>query len=125
MIEAHDLRIESLVEEVRRLLCGVGDCRGDTVQTRRCWRQYRADQQAGKRPPGGIEGTVEVDANGELPAAVHLGIAQGWADAGETINVTRELVARGYEETDIRKLWSGNLLRVWRDAERVAAETAQ
>lgn len=49
----------------------------------------------------------------------------GWADAGETINVTRELVARGYEETDIRKLWSGNLLRVWRDAERVAAETAQ
>ena len=49
----------------------------------------------------------------------------GWADAGETINVTRELVARGYDEIDIGKLWSGNLLRVWRDAERVAAETAQ
>jgi membrane dipeptidase len=46
----------------------------------------------------------------------------GWADAGETMNVTRELVARGYGETDIAKLWSGNLLRVWHAAERVAAE---
>ena len=44
----------------------------------------------------------------------------GWSDAGETINVTRELVARGYSQTDIGKLWSGNLLRVWREAERVA-----
>jgi membrane dipeptidase len=46
----------------------------------------------------------------------------GWANAGETMNVTRELVARGYGEPDIAKLWSGNLLRVWRAAERVAAE---
>ena len=47
----------------------------------------------------------------------------GWFDAGETLNVTLELVRRGYSEEDIRKLWGGNLLRVWREAERVAAET--
>ena len=46
----------------------------------------------------------------------------GWANAGETMNVTRELVARGYREPDIAKLWSGNLLRVWRAAEHVAAD---
>ena len=48
------------------------------------------------------------------------GIA-GWNDATETPNVTAELVARGYSAEEIGKLWSGNLLRVWREAERVAA----
>jgi membrane dipeptidase len=38
----------------------------------------------------------------------------GWRDASETMNVTAELIRRGYGETDIRKLWGGNLLRVWR-----------
>lgn len=47
---------------------------------------------------------------------------QGWRDASETFNVTVELVRRGYSEEEIRKLWGGNLLRVWREVERVAAE---
>ncbi len=47
----------------------------------------------------------------------------GWADAAETFNVTRELVRRGYSEDDIARLWSGNTLRVWRENERVAAES--
>jgi membrane dipeptidase len=46
----------------------------------------------------------------------------GWQDASETLNVTTELVRRGYSEEEIGKLWSGNLLRVWREVERVAAE---
>lgn len=46
----------------------------------------------------------------------------GWNDASETFNVTLELVRRGYTEQQITKLWGGNLLRVWREAERVAAE---
>ena len=46
----------------------------------------------------------------------------GWDDASETLNVTLELVRRGYSEDDIRKLWGGNLLRVWREVERVAEE---
>lgn len=47
------------------------------------------------------------------------GIA-GWSDASETLNVTIELVRRGYSEEDIARLWGGNLLRVWREAEAVA-----
>ena len=46
----------------------------------------------------------------------------GWNDASETLNVTAELVRRGYSEDEIGKLWSGNLLRVWREVEKVAAE---
>lgn len=61
----------------------------------------------------------------------HVGIASdfdggggitGWADAAETRNVTAELEARGYSREDIGKIWSGNLLRVWREAERAAAQ---
>jgi membrane dipeptidase len=46
----------------------------------------------------------------------------GWDDAGETPNVTAELVKRGYDDVQIAKLWSGNLLRVWRETEDVAAQ---
>jgi membrane dipeptidase len=44
----------------------------------------------------------------------------GWNSAAETLNVTVELVRRGYSEEEIRKLWGGNLLRVWRDVEAAA-----
>lgn len=46
----------------------------------------------------------------------------GWRDASQTMNVTAELIRRGYSEEQIRKLWGGNLLRVWRENQRVAAE---
>ena len=49
------------------------------------------------------------------------GGVRGWSDASETLNVTIELVRRGYSEEDIAKLWGGNLLRVWGEAEAVAA----
>lgn len=51
------------------------------------------------------------------------GGVDGWSDATETPNVTLELARRGYTEPQIATLWSGNLLRVMRDVERVAART--
>ncbi len=62
----------------------------------------------------------------------HVGIASdfnggggidGWDNAGETLNVTVELVRRGYTEEQIAKIWGGNLLRVMSDVERYAAKT--
>ena len=44
----------------------------------------------------------------------------GWDDASETLNVTVELVQRGYSEQQIGQLWGGNLLRVMEDVERIA-----
>jgi membrane dipeptidase len=46
----------------------------------------------------------------------------GWNSASETFNVTLELVKRGYTEEQIAKLWSGNLLRVWAEVEKVAKQ---
>lgn len=61
----------------------------------------------------------------------HVGIAsdfdggggvEGWDNAGETFNVTLELVRRGYTKKQIAKIWSGNLLRVLDEVQRVARE---
>jgi membrane dipeptidase len=66
----------------------------------------------------------------ELIGIDHVGISSdfdggggisGWRDASETANVTTELVRRGYTEDQIAKIWGGNLLRVLRAVERVAA----
>ena len=35
---------------------------------------------------------------------------------------TRELMRRGYSAADIGKIWSGNLLRVWAEVEKVAKQ---
>jgi membrane dipeptidase len=50
------------------------------------------------------------------------GGVEGWNSAAETFNVTLELVKRGYTEEQIGKIWSGNLLRVWADVEKVAKD---
>lgn len=48
------------------------------------------------------------------------GGVDGWRNASETFNVTLEMVRRGYTEEQIAKIWSGNLLRVLEQVERVA-----
>lgn len=48
------------------------------------------------------------------------GGVDGWNDASETLNVTIELVKRGYTEEQIEKLWNGNLLRVLDEVQAIA-----
>ncbi|MBT8297286.1 MAG: dipeptidase [Maribacter sp.] len=50
---------------------------------------------------------------------------EGWSDASETMNVTAELIQRGYSEEEISKLWGGNLLRVLDEVQAVAAKIAK
>lgn len=47
----------------------------------------------------------------------HGGGVAGWQNEDEAQNVTVELLRRGYSEKDIAKLWGGNLLRVWGEAQ--------
>ena len=83
-------------------------------------------------PPVNVGDFVDhIDYAVRLVGIDHVGISsdfdgggglEGWNDASETFSVTLELVRRDYSEDDIRKLWGANLLRVWREAERVARE---
>ena len=82
-------------------------------------------------PAPDVEDFVDhIDHAVELIGIDHVGISSdfdggggivGWNDASETFNVTRELVTRGYSEAEIRQLWGGNTLRVWRQVEEVAS----
>jgi membrane dipeptidase len=49
------------------------------------------------------------------------GAITGWRHAGESGNITAELVRRGYGHTEVAALWGGNFLRVMRQAEAFAA----
>jgi membrane dipeptidase len=83
-------------------------------------------------PPVDVADFVDhIDYMVDLIGLDHVGISSdfdggggvyGWNDASETFNVTLELVRRGYTEEEIGQLWSGNLLRVLDDVQRVAAE---
>ncbi|HJO38783.1 MAG: dipeptidase [Vicinamibacterales bacterium] len=83
-------------------------------------------------PPANVQDFVDhIDHAVQLIGIDHVGISSdfdggggivGWNDASETFNVTLELVRRGYSEAEIAQLWSGNLQRVLREVERIAAE---
>lgn len=102
-----------------------------TPEQRDAYREARAKVND-EYPGATVEDFVNhIDYAVELIGIDHVGISSdfdggggvtGWRDASETFNVTLELVRRGYSEDDIRALWGGNLLRVWRDVERVAEE---
>ena len=49
----------------------------------------------------------------------------GYKDASEALNITVGLLERGYSEEDIKKIWGGNFLRVWRKVEEVASNSIQ
>jgi len=38
------------------------------------------------------------------------------------MNITIELVKRGYTEEQIAKIWGGNLIRVFKEVQKVAEE---
>ncbi|MDB2366556.1 dipeptidase [Flavobacteriaceae bacterium] len=46
----------------------------------------------------------------------------GWNDASETMNVTDALRDRGYSDSEIEKLWGGNLLRVLDEVQAISAK---
>jgi membrane dipeptidase len=93
-------------------------------------RQAEIDKKFPPPPRATVKDFVDhIDYAVKLIGIDHVGISSdfdggggvaGWNDASETFNVTVELVRRGYTEDQITKLWSGNLLRVMEQVEKVA-----
>ena len=83
-----------------------------------------------KWPKANVKGLVyHIDYAVKKAGVDHVGLASdfnggggvdGWDNAGETFNVTLELVRRGYTEEQIGKIWGGNLLRVLDEVQRRA-----
>jgi membrane dipeptidase len=87
-------------------------------------RRYPSD------PPANVKDYVNhIDYVVKLIGIDHVGISSdfdggggvdGWRNASESLNVTAELVRRGYSKDEIAKIWGGNLLRVMEQAAAVS-----
>ena len=83
-------------------------------------------------PPANLDDFMDhIDYMVEKIGIDHVGISSdfdggggilGWEDASETMNVTSALRERGYSESEIAKLWGGNLLRVLDKVQEIAAK---
>ncbi len=83
-------------------------------------------------PPANMDDFMDhIDYMVEKIGIDHVGISsdfdggggiEGWEDASETMNVTSALRKRGYSESEIAKLWGGNLLRVLDEVQEIAAK---
>jgi membrane dipeptidase len=83
-------------------------------------------------PRGNVKDLVDhIDYAVKKVGIDHVGISSdfdggggidGWNSTDQSFNVTLELVRRGYSEEQIGKLWSGNLLRVWGEVDKVAKQ---
>ena len=103
------------------------------------WDERRAYRQALNElndaypvPPATVKHAVDhIDHIVKVAGIDHVGIGcdfdggggiEGVFDASEVMNITIELVRRGYTEEQIEKIWGGNLIRVFREVQAVAAE---
>ena len=81
-------------------------------------------------PPATVKHVVDhIDHIIKIAGIDHVGIGcdfdggggiEGVFDASEVMNITIELVRRGYTEEQIEKIWGGNLIRVFRNVQAVA-----
>ncbi len=84
------------------------------------------------QPPATVEHVVDhIDHIVEVAGIDHVGIGcdfdggggiEGVFDVSEVPNITIELVKRGYSEEEIKKIWGGNLIRVFKEVQQVAEE---
>ncbi len=91
------------------------------------WDELKAWKQ--KDMPGVKDLCDHIDHVKNLVGVDYVGIGSdfdgggGLMDCGDVSqfpNITKELLRRGYTETEIKKIWGGNLLRVFREVEKTA-----
>ncbi|MEM6830188.1 MAG: dipeptidase [Bacteroidota bacterium] len=81
-------------------------------------------------PPANVKHVVDhIDHIVKVAGIDHVGIGcdfdggggiDGIFDASEVMNITIELVKRGYTEEQIEKIWGGNFIRVFKEVQSVA-----
>ena len=95
-------------------------------------RQERMKEIDAKWPGASLKDFVDhLDHAVKVAGIDHVGIGTdfdggggvpGFNDHSEALNVTIELLRRGYTEDQIRKIWGGNLMRVWQQVNKVAGK---
>ncbi|MFT4670776.1 MAG: membrane dipeptidase [Pseudohongiellaceae bacterium] len=120
------------IERVRAAL-GLSEEYMELVVPEDIYKQYLSslkNEIATNYPRANVSDFVDhIDYIVEKIGVDHVGISSdfdggggiiGWDNASQTPNVTYELVRRGYSESDIKKIWGDNLLRVLSENEIVS-----
>jgi membrane dipeptidase len=100
-------------------------------ETRKKWREeYMAIREKYPSKRASLKDIVDhIDHVVDLIGVDHVGIGtdfdggggvDGCDDVSDMPRITEELLRRGYSEDDIRKIWGGNLMRVFRAVEDAA-----
>lgn len=115
--------------ERRKAIVSLGE-EGDDETKDMTWFRERMKEINAKYPPANLTDFVDhIDHAVKVAGIDHVGIGSdfdggggipGFEDHSEAMNVTIELIKRGYCEEDICKIWGANLLRVWREVEKVS-----
>ncbi len=128
------------------IICSHSSCRALTDHP----RNLTDEQMKALADKGGVmqvtlyEGFIQMDGEATIRQAIahiehaiavmgieHVGIGTdfdgdggvpGVAHAGEVLNLTRELLRRGYTEEQLRLLWGENLLRVMRQCQQTSEQ---
>ena len=104
-----------------------------TKEERTALRQtFREINEKYPVPPATVKHVVDhIDHIVKVAGIDHVGIGcdfdggggiEGVFDVSEVMNITVELVKRGYTEEQIQKIWGGNLIRVFREVQAVAKQ---
>lgn len=102
-------------------------------ETRKKWREeFMAIREKFPEERATVKDIVDhIDYVVELIGVDYVGIGtdfdggggvDGCDDVSDMPNITEELVRRGYSEEDIRKIWGGNLMRVFRGVGNIARQ---
>ncbi|MDT0607446.1 dipeptidase [Croceitalea rosinachiae] len=95
-------------------------------------KQFQEINETYPNPPATVKHVADhIDHIVKVAGIDHVGIGcdfdggggiQGIFDASEVMNITIELVRRGYTEEQIEKIWGGNLIRVFKEVQEIAAK---
>ena len=102
-------------------------------EIRKKWREeYMAIREKFPQKRASIKDIVDhIDYVVDLIGVDHVGIGtdfdggggvDGCDDVSDMPRITEELIRRGYSDQDIRKIWGGNLMRVFREVEEIAKQ---
>jgi membrane dipeptidase len=115
-------RRDKELAELRQRYMELQDTENDEVR-RQMWKEYREIYAKYPRDKAALKDLVDhIDYVVDLVGVKYVGIGtdydgggdiEGVRDVSEMSNITTELLRRGYSEEDIRKIWGGNIMRVF------------
>jgi membrane dipeptidase len=125
-----NIKLDSAVNKLRASMKPISEM---TMGDKKAMRQ--SFQELNKKypdPPATVKHVVDhIDHIIKIAGIDHVGIGcdfdggggiEGVFDASEVMNITIEMVRRGYTEEQIEKIWGGNLIRVFKEVQAIAKE---